>query len=67
MTEVFLYDEIPRFGCGWRIVEILSKGPKWVRLRYAPMLIPGVTTPITATGRLKRAVWDRMTKKETTS
>ncbi len=67
MTEVYLYDEIPRFGCGWRIVEILSKGPKWVRLRYAPKPMAGVTTAITATGRLKRAVWERMTKREIAS
>lgn len=64
MTEVYLYDELPRFGCGWRIVEILSKGPKWVRLRYAPKPMLGIKHSYSATGRLKRAAWDRMTKKE---
>ncbi len=61
---VYLYDELPRFGCGWRPVEVLSKGPKWVRLRYAPKTMVGVTTSISATGRLRRSDWERMTKKD---
>ncbi len=67
MTEVYLYDELPRFGCGWRIVEILSLGPKWVRLRYAPKPMRGAKSSYSATGRVKRSVWDRMTKKEVMS
>ena len=29
----FLQDEIPKFGSGWRRIEVLKKGWKWVRLR----------------------------------
>ena len=65
--NVYLYDEIPRFGCGWRIVDVLSIGPKWVRLRYAPKPMAGVKSSYSATGRLKRATWDGMTKKDTAS
>jgi len=28
-----LKDEITEFGSGWRRLEVLSIGPKWVRLR----------------------------------
>lgn len=63
-AQVYFYDELPKFGCGWRIVEVTSKGPKWVRLLYEPRTISGVTTRIATVGRLKRAVWDGMTKRE---
>lgn len=31
-ADVYLHDECPRIGCGWRRVEITA-GPKHVRIR----------------------------------
>lgn len=45
---IYLQDEAPRIGCGWRTVELVSKGYKWVKIR--------------ARGgqcvKLRRSVWD---------
>jgi len=38
---VYFKREAPRIGCGWRMVEVISRGPKWVRVRYAPLAIRG--------------------------
>lgn len=49
--KVYLHDEAPALGCGWRTVVVRSKGWKWVRLR----------NPATGrVARLKRATWDRI-------
>jgi len=36
-----LMDEAPRIGSGWRTVEVISRGRKWVRVKYAPLAIRG--------------------------
>jgi hypothetical protein len=36
---VYLQDEAPRIGCGWRNIEIVSRGSKWVKVRYAPLTV----------------------------
>lgn len=45
---VFFQDEAPRIGCGWRKIEVVQKGYKWVRVSYQG----GQCV------RLKRRVWD---------
>ena len=30
---IYLHDEAPRIGCGWRRINILSAGHKWVRIK----------------------------------
>ena len=35
--RIHLGDEAPRIGQGQRIVEVTSRGPKWVHVRYAPL------------------------------
>ena len=47
-VRVYFYDEAPRIGCGWRTVEIICKGHKWVRIRYQDQQCV----------KLKRAVWN---------
>jgi hypothetical protein len=37
--RIHLNDEAPRIGTGHRIVEVTSRGPKWVTVRYAPKTI----------------------------
>lgn len=44
---IYLHDEAPRIGCGWRKVEVISIGHKWAIIRYHG-----------TRARLKRAVWD---------
>lgn len=31
--RICFHDEAPRFGCGWRTIHLVKKGPKWCRLR----------------------------------
>jgi hypothetical protein len=52
-AKIFLHDEAPRIGTGWRIV-IVREGPKWVRLQCAAS---------GRTARLRRRVWDESTIK----
>jgi len=37
--RICLADEAPRIGSGHRIVEVISRGPKWVTVKYAPKVI----------------------------
>lgn len=30
-ARVYFQDEAPKIGCGWRFINILSIGSKWVR------------------------------------
>lgn len=65
MTTITAYfeTEAPRFGCGWRKVEVVKKGHKWVRLKYAPLAI-GKRQPIfTMYARLPVALWERMARR----
>lgn len=51
--RVFLQDEAPRVGCGWRGVKIRKVGPKWAHL----------VETATGTGfKVPRRVWDSMQK-----
>jgi hypothetical protein len=50
-AQIFLHDEAPRIGCGWRTVTV-RLGPKWVRLKC---------TASGRTARLHRRVWDDST------
>lgn len=34
--RVYFKDEAPRIGSGWRRVEVVREGSKWVTVRYAP-------------------------------
>jgi len=31
--RVYLYDEAPRLGCGWRTVQLMRIGHKWAYVR----------------------------------
>ena len=33
LYKLYLEDDIPAFGCGLRIIEVLKVGRKWVKLR----------------------------------
>lgn len=49
--RVYFEDEAPSLGAGWRGVDVVSVGRKWVRLR----------SPFTGRrARLPRPVWDRL-------
>tara|TARA_R110000824_G_scaffold153008_1_gene324454 strand:- start:1169 stop:1408 length:240 start_codon:yes stop_codon:yes gene_type:complete len=42
MTErlrIHLNDEATRIGSGHRIVDVLTRGPKWITVEYAPKTI----------------------------
>ena len=70
--RICLADEAPRIGSGHRIVEVVSRGPKWVNVRYVPKVIrrPGqrldgsTREPINVTNQKFRvADWARFEKK----
>jgi hypothetical protein len=52
--RVCLHDEAPKIGSGWRLVTLVSLGPKWAKL-YDPIGDVGV--------RLPRAVWISISKR----
>jgi hypothetical protein len=53
--HVCLDDVAPRIGSGWRIVELLSLGPKWARIREIN----------TSRGtRVPRNVWAQLVRRE---
>jgi hypothetical protein len=37
--NIHLMGEAPRIGSGHRIVEVLTRGHKWVTVRYAPKVV----------------------------
>tara|TARA_R100000655_G_scaffold23518_1_gene47407 strand:- start:5705 stop:6034 length:330 start_codon:yes stop_codon:yes gene_type:complete len=47
-----LGDEAPRIGCGFRPVEVLSRGPKWTTVRYR-------CAGMSVKHKFKNAVFDR--------
>jgi hypothetical protein len=49
--RIYLYDQCPRIGCGWRWVDA-HVGRKRVRLKYQPTVTDGDRLPI-ARGRLR--------------
>lgn len=49
---LYLGDEAPRIGCGYRHVEIVSRGPKWTKVRYR-------FAGMTVNHKFKNAVFDR--------
>lgn len=51
--RIYLHDEAPAIGSGWRGVSIVSIGPKWARLRETATRSPF---------RLKRATWDAIAR-----
>ena len=50
ITRIFLHDEIVAFGSGWRNVEVVRLGYKWVAVRCAGR-----------NKRIKRKLWDKLT------
>ena len=60
-------DFLPRFGSGWRVVEVLTLGPKWATLRYAPRRADTGEPLFSIRGRLRRDLWDRLPKTEVTT
>ena len=52
--SLYLKDEAPRIGSGWRVVNLVRLGPKWatVKSAYGPRV----------TKKFRRSVWDRLTK-----
>lgn len=52
--HVYLEDEAPRIGCGWRLVEAVV-GYKWARL---------TETSTNHKQRLRRSTWDQLKKRE---
>lgn len=51
---VYLFDEAPRIGCGWRGVNITKRGRKWTRIKE-------VSTGFT--GKLANAVWAQIERR----
>ena len=49
---LYLSNEAPRIGCGFRPVEVLSRGPKWTTVRYR-------CAGINVKHKFKNAVFDR--------
>lgn len=43
---VYLHDEAPRLGCGWRFVQVITTGHKWARLRVPSIEHSTVRIPI---------------------
>lgn len=52
--RVYFQDEAPHIGAGWRLIELVSLGHKWAKLR-------DVSTDTRA--RLPRAVWIAISKR----
>lgn len=62
---VNLFDYAPRIGSGWRRVEVVSEGWKWVKIKYRPKSIAGgyiFERPII--GKITKKTWDSLPKKE---
>ena len=55
---LFLQDEAPRIGSGMRRVQVLSIGPKWVRLKYLKGKVKNRS--IVIYHKLPRKTWDRL-------
>ena len=51
--RVFLYDEAPRVGTGWRGIKIKTVGRKWAHLEETVSGI-GFKVPVTIWERMKR-------------
>lgn len=51
---VYLYDEVPSIGCGWRSVEVRI-GYKWVHIKR-----PGAARGTA----IARKVWDKITERK---
>ena len=49
---LYLSNEAPRIGCGFRPVEVLSRGPKWTKVRYR-------FAGMTVNHKFRNAVFDR--------
>ena len=70
--RIHLNDEAPRIGAGHRIVEVISRGRVWVKVRYAPKTIRArgqaldghTRKPITTINqKFEVSVWARLEKK----
>ena len=50
--RLYLKDEAPRIGSGWRVVNLVRLGPKWatVKSAYGPRV----------TKKFRRSVWDKI-------
>ena len=68
---VNLYDYAPRIGSGWRHVEVVTEGWKWVTIKYNPKVYTGHSDvdstfifgrPIRS--KIKKSVWEILPKRE---
>ena len=68
---VNLYDYAPRIGSGWRQVEVVTEGWKWVTIKYNPKVYIGHSDvdstfifgrPIRS--KIKKSVWEILPKRE---
>ena len=62
--QVNLYDTAPRIGSGWRIVEVLTVGWKWVTIRYEPKSIHDGSSIVKIRSRIGKRIWNTLPKKE---
>lgn len=49
--RVYFGDEVPRIGCGWRGIDIVTLGHKWVRIRETSTGTPA---------KISRRTWDQL-------
>ena len=50
IIRIFLQDEVPAIGSGWRNIEVVRLGYKWVLIKHQGK-----------GKRIKRKVWDKIT------
>ena len=77
--RVNLFDYAPRIGAGWRQVEVVTEGWKWVTIRYNPKVWKGTTIPANTDdvysdieyifgrpikAKIKKKVWDSLPKSD---
>lgn len=60
-------DYAPRFGSGWRIVEVKRIGPKWVTLVQSVRHIDTGEVQFIRRARMPRDLWDSLPKTEVTA
>jgi hypothetical protein len=66
--RIYLMDEAPRIGSGMRDVEVVSTGPKWTTVKYAPLSVKvrgsrKKRNPIyTVNHKFPAAIWDEIAK-----
>ncbi len=49
--RVYVQEYIPGVRCGWHTCEVKSKGPKWVKVKFASK---------TQCKKIRRQTWDKI-------